>query len=68
MQLVLVIVVLALTGLIALVVVMAVVRKTPPMRLVLALGLVLIAALALGSGNPQMFEKIIDAFVSTFSG
>ncbi|WP_072474391.1 hypothetical protein [Amycolatopsis australiensis] len=42
-------------SLIALVVIMAVIRKTPPMRLLLTLSLLLLAVLALGVGSPEMF-------------
>ncbi len=63
-----VIIALTIVSLMALVVVMAVIRKTPPIRVLLVLGLVLLAVLALGVGNPQMFETVVNAFVTVFSG
>jgi hypothetical protein len=61
-----VIVVLVLASLMALVVIVAVIRKTPPMRLLLMLSVELLAVLALGTGNPQMFEATVKAFTHVF--
>ncbi|GAB3167477.1 hypothetical protein GCM10027258_92880 [Amycolatopsis stemonae] len=68
MELVKVIITLTLAALVALVVIVGLIRKTPPMRLLLLLSLELLAVLALCTGNPQLVEDIVKAFVDVFGG
>ena len=44
-----------------------VVCKKPPMRLLMLLRIILLAVLALGTGNPEMFGGFVDAtFTAVF--
>jgi hypothetical protein len=66
MEIVTICAVVALVLLLLLAGVHAVREKAPPLRLIAVLGMLLLAVLALGTGNPEIVEKIIGAIGDLF--